>query len=220
MNIFNMNGKWDESVTDMYDKVVAAGIDRLYDMLVDFLFPNLPAGSRCLDAGCGSGQIAYKVAVRNPGAGVTGIDLSERQIARASARGRGVPNLNFATGDAMRIEFEDNIFDTAYSVASIKHWPDRPAGISEMRRVCKPGGRVWVIEVNRGCTKKEARDFAYRWRVLPVYKPFAAWYFRRYVAGQGLDREELAAYLHKAGFKESYVQNVPQQPLLIGLGIK
>ena len=221
MHLFRMKGSWGTGISFFYDLVVAGGIAELYDQLVEFFFSELPAGCRVLDLGCGSGQASIRVAKLNPQAQVVGIDLSPSQIARATKRGAGLPNLTFSVGDALNLALPDERFDLVLSLASIKHWPDPARGLREMRRVCKTGGRAYVIEVNTRCTVDEARNFTNRWRyVLPGTRPIVRRHFHRFVAGQGANADELAGLMRAAGMNEVYVQAIPGQPLLIATGEK
>ena len=220
MNIFQMKGKWSGRVARLYDAVVAEGLDEYYDGLVGFFFADLPASGRLLDVGCGSGQVAHKIALLNSRTEVRGVDLSQQQISRARIRGKQTPNLSFSVADAMKLPFPDEEFDIALSVASIKHWPDPIQGLKQMKRVCNPGGKVFVIEADSESTVEETRKFVGYWKhVLPGTRPVVRWYFHRFVAGQGISREELAVLLTQAGLSEVVTQKVPGEPLIIGMGM-
>lgn len=221
MHFFRMKGAWSEPMAVLYDRVVAGGIGRLYDSLVGFFFSELPADCRLLDLGCGSGQVAVRIARANPQAQVLGIDLAEGQIRRAQRRGEGLANLSFEMGDATSLAYPEGRFDQVLSVASIKHWPQSERGVGEMVRVCKPSGVVHVIEADAACTVEEARTFVTNWRfVLPGFRPVIRFYFRRFVARQGMDIEELRRLLSSAGLAEVHVQKAPGLPLIIGRGVK
>ena len=205
----------------VYDLVVASSVGALHDALVDGFFADLPDGCRVLDVGCGSGPVARRIARRNPRAEVVGIDLSAGQIERAKRRGAGVPNLRFERGDAMDLALPDGGFDVALSVASIKHWPDAERGLREMARVCKPGGRVWVNELDADLTDEEAAGFVARWKLVPrVARPTMARRFRRFVQGQGLRISEAERLFAAAGLADAHVRKVPAQPVFIAVGTR
>jgi ubiquinone/menaquinone biosynthesis C-methylase UbiE len=216
-----MEGRWNQGMAWLYDAVVAAGIGDLYDEAVDTLFSNVPERSRILDVGCGSGQIAIRAARKNPQAFVLGLDLSPGQIARANSRSLGVSNVSFGVVDATSLPLADGSFDFVVSAAMIKHLPDRRQGLDQMRRVCREGGSVCVIEVDRDLTWRDTKAFVGRWkRVFPGTRPFLYVYFRRFVAGQGVSEMELSSLFGDVGFTSIEVQKVPGHPLLAGLGIK
>ena len=221
MHLFKMEGSWNRWMASLYETVVAAGVGELYDTVVDALFSHLTDGCRVLDVGCGSGQISIRIAGRHPGARVLGIDLSQAQIARARSRGLGTPNVHFTVADALSLPLPDEIFDFIVSVALIKHLPDRGRGLYQMRRVCRERGSVCVIEVNKGLSWEETRIFVKRWRwVVPGTRPLLYAHFHRFVAGQGVSSEELAALFREAGFRSVDVQRTPGQPFVVGLGSK
>lgn len=219
--MFKMEGSWNRWMASLYEAVVASGVGDLYDTVVDALFFELPDGCRVLDVGCGSGQIAIRIARRHPRAQVLGIDLSRAQIGRARPRGLGTPNVHFAVVDALSLPLREESFDFVFSVALIKHLPDRSRGLEQMKRVCREGGSVCVIEVNKGLSWEETRRFVGRWRwVLPGTRPLLYAHFRRFVAGQGLLPEELASLYRDVGFRSVDVQRTPGEPFVVGLGIK
>jgi len=221
MHFFKMEGSWNPGMAWLYDAVVAAGIGDLYDAVVDALLSDLSSGCRVLDLGCGSGQIAVRAARRNPEAFVLGLDLSQGQIARARKRGLGVPNVGFAVGDALCLPLADGGLDLVISAAMIKHLPDRSQGLAQMQRVCREGGTICVIEVDRDLTREATEGFVNRWRwVLPGTRRLCSEYFVRFVAGQGLTEKELVNLFNDAGLSSFSVERVPDQPFVVGLGAK
>ena len=78
---------------------------------------------------------------------LTGIDLSAEMLAYAHARVErdGLANVNLLEMDAEQMSFADNSFDkvVAMYVASVVPHPDRL--VAEMRRVCKPGGELFIV---------------------------------------------------------------------------
>ncbi|HEY3230135.1 MAG TPA: class I SAM-dependent methyltransferase [Roseiflexaceae bacterium] len=59
-------------------------------------------------------------------------------------------------GSAAALPYRDNTFDKAFAVNSMHHWPDTTAGLSELRRVLKPGGLVAITEQPRGAVDEAA----------------------------------------------------------------
>ena len=78
---------------------------------------------------------------------ITGIDLSAEMLARAQARIErdGLGNVELSEMDAEQMSFADNSFDkvVAMYVASVVPHPDRL--VTEMRRVCKPRGELFIV---------------------------------------------------------------------------
>jgi SAM-dependent methyltransferase len=204
-----------------YERVIAPGIEPLFDSLADTFFTNLRAGARVLDVGCGSGYLAWRIAARNPQAEAFGIDVLPSQIERAGVRVGGLSNLQFRVGDAMNLEFADAHFDRVVSVTSIKHWPDPVRGLREMGRVCRPGGQLWVVEINADCTLAEVRAFVSLWKKLPAFlhRPLS-WFFHKGVVRQGLGEAHLRELCAQGDWPELQVQKSPGGPAILGLAFK
>jgi SAM-dependent methyltransferase len=105
------------------------------------------AGTRGLDVGCGQGW--YVARMREIGFDVNGIDASAGQI-QLAARNIGAPDL-VQVGSALRIPAADATYDFAYSINVVHHLPsvgDQRAALVEMFRVLRPGGLLFLHEIN------------------------------------------------------------------------
>ncbi|EGU83489.1 hypothetical protein HZS61_013139 [Fusarium oxysporum f. sp. conglutinans] len=105
-------------------------------------------GMKVLDVGCGVGGPAREI-VKFTGAHVTGLNLNEYQVQRATiyAEKEGLSDkLRFVQGDFMKIPFPDNSFDAVYAIEATVHAPSLEGVYSEIRRVLKPGGVFGVYE--------------------------------------------------------------------------
>jgi len=78
---------------------------------------------------------------------VTAIDFSPRMLARAIKRARstGTP-VDLQQMDVQQLDFADAGFDTVFATFVFCSVPDPVKGLSELRRVCKPGGRLLLLE--------------------------------------------------------------------------
>jgi len=112
-----------------------------------------PPGSKVLEVGCGPGHLSTRLA-RDHGLDVTGLDLDPAMIKRARASvgrlGAGVPAPTFVVGDVAALPFADGSFDTVVSTLSLHHWADPAAGLAEIARVLRPGGRALVWDIRPG----------------------------------------------------------------------
>ena len=98
-----------------------------------------------LEVGFGPGVGIALAAAAAPLGRVAGIDPSREMLAQAKRRNdaairAGRVDLHLGTADAM--PFADSGFDKAFAINSLQVWPDPLAGLREMRRVLRRGGRV------------------------------------------------------------------------------
>jgi SAM-dependent methyltransferase len=113
-----------------------------------------PEGARVLEIGCGPGHLSIMLA-RSQGLDVTGLDLDPAMVERAranagrSANDRG-PGPTFVVGDVASLAFPDGSFDLVVSTLSMHHWADPSAGLAEIARVLRPGGRFLVWDLRPG----------------------------------------------------------------------
>ena len=105
-------------------------------------FAALPDGGRFLDAGSGTGSLAFAIGERHRQAHIVGIDPSREYIEYASSRNPFGDRASFEVGDAQRLSFADSTFDAAVSLLVFNFIPDPSKALSEVRRVTKPGGSV------------------------------------------------------------------------------
>jgi ubiquinone/menaquinone biosynthesis C-methylase UbiE len=117
-----------------------------------------------LDVACGSGNLTFELAavVRH----VTGVDLTPAMIdqARAAQAARGFGNVDWRVADIQDLPFGDAAFSLVACRAAVHHFADPRAVLAEMARVCRPGGRIAVVDFAFAEGKTEAFDTAERKR--------------------------------------------------------
>jgi ubiquinone/menaquinone biosynthesis C-methylase UbiE len=104
----------------------------------------LRPGEHVLDAGCGPGESAIYLA-RRFGVRVTGITVSQFEVARATERARdsgGSGRASFELGDFMALSYPDNSFDAVLALESLQNAPELDQVLAELYRVLRPGGRI------------------------------------------------------------------------------
>jgi arsenite methyltransferase len=106
---------------------------------------NLQPGDHVLDVGAGPGhQVAEIAPTVAPGGRVKGVDFAESAITIAKQRWTGLDNVEFVSGDAYKLPFENAIFDVVMSSQVFEYLGDVAAALSEISRVLKPRGRVSI----------------------------------------------------------------------------
>jgi demethylmenaquinone methyltransferase/2-methoxy-6-polyprenyl-1,4-benzoquinol methylase len=150
-----------EQVRDLFDRIAPA-----YDNLNDLLSLGLhrlwkrqavawldPApGQRLLDLCCGTGDLALVLAEKvRPGGLVLGLDAAAAPLERARERARRQPWLpvEFRQGDASATDLDDGWADGAVMAYGLRNLPDPAAGLRELRRLLRAGGRAAVLDFNR-----------------------------------------------------------------------
>ena len=101
-------------------------------------------GDRILEVGVGTG---INLALYPKGCRITGIDLSTSMLdkARERAARQELRDVRLLEMDAARITFEDDAFDIVYAPYLISVVPDPVQVVREMHRVCRPGGRIIIL---------------------------------------------------------------------------
>jgi SAM-dependent methyltransferase len=105
-----------------------------------------PAGKDVVDIGCGGGALVRALAAR--GARVTGVEISEEQLAPALAADDGARGARYLVGSAQRLPLEDASVDAAVFMRALHHVPPAELldALREARRVLRPDGLVYVAE--------------------------------------------------------------------------
>ena len=102
----------------------------------------IPSTAAVLDVACGTGVLARTIAPRlGPSGSVTGLDISDEMLSVAR---RIAPQIEWHQGDATALPFEDSSFDRVVCQFGLMLLTDRHAGLAEMVRVLRPGGRLGV----------------------------------------------------------------------------
>lgn len=162
-----------DRIADRYDlvnRVLSLGIDQRWRRrAVAAVSGGAPgAAARFLDVATGTADLAIMIARRYPSSEVVGIDPSGGMlgIGRAKVAAGGLAaRVRLQEGEAESLPFADASFDGVTIAFGIRNVVDRPRGLSEMRRVTRPGGRVVVLELGEpqgGLTGALARFHVHR----------------------------------------------------------
>lgn len=105
-------------------------------------------GDAVLDVACGTGTLSAALARQvGPFGRVVGLDLTPTMIRIARRRHRNLVQIEFVEGNALALPFEDGTFEAATIAFGLRNLADFRAGLAEMRRVVRPGGRVVCLEL-------------------------------------------------------------------------
>lgn len=101
-------------------------------------------GDRVLEVGVGTG---INASLYPRFCHVTGIDFSASMLekARARIRRKGLPHIRLIQMDAAALKFADESFDVVYAPYLVNCVPDPIKVVSEMQRVCRPGGKIVIL---------------------------------------------------------------------------
>lgn len=161
-----------------------------------------PEGGPILDVCCGTGDLALAFRRAHPnGIVIVAADFCRPMLVigkEKSARRRGSP-IQFIEADALDLPFPDNTFGLVSVAFGLRNVADTDRGLSEMARVCRPGGRVLVLE--------------FTLPRVPVVGSLYRWYFQRVLPriGQALARNRHSAY----NYLPASVQEFPQGSALL-----
>ena len=129
-------------VYDAMNRTMTAGLDQRWRRATAAAV--VRPGDRVLDACCGTGDLA--IACARAGGRVTGLDFSERMLARARRKG---PKLEWVRGDVLALPFADGSFDAATVGFGVRNVEDLDHVFAELRRVLRGGGRLGILEITR-----------------------------------------------------------------------
>ncbi|WP_270725029.1 bifunctional demethylmenaquinone methyltransferase/2-methoxy-6-polyprenyl-1,4-benzoquinol methylase UbiE [Shimia sp. Alg240-R146] len=136
---------------DVMNDVMSMGIHRIWkDAMMDWLAPR--PGQKLLDVAGGTGDVSFKFLGRAGHGHATVCDLTEPMLVEGRKRAEAAQmaeSLDWVTGDAMALPFQDNTFDVYTISFGIRNVTRPQEALNEAYRVLKPGGRLMVLEFSQ-----------------------------------------------------------------------
>ena len=124
--------------------------------------------ARLLDVASGTGDLALEIQRQCPDCEVIASDFCAEMLAHAASRGMA----RTVVADALHLPFQDGEFDVVTVAFGLRNMADYPAGLREMCRVLKPGGRLVILDFSLPAGPLRA---PYRWYLHNVLPHFAGW---------------------------------------------
>ncbi|HRG54587.1 MAG TPA: bifunctional demethylmenaquinone methyltransferase/2-methoxy-6-polyprenyl-1,4-benzoquinol methylase UbiE [Lacunisphaera sp.] len=174
-----------------------------------------------LDLATGSGDVAFALADGLPrGTAITGMDFCQPMLDEAVKKGTANPRwrqIEFRQGDALALPLPDRTYDAVTISFGLRNMADRHQALGEMRRVLRPGGRLFVLEFSQPYFWFRPFYYAYLKLALPVIAGVVTGDKSAYEYLCGSielfpDRAGIAAEIRRAGFG-----SVRATPLTFGI---
>lgn len=158
---------------DFLNHLLSFNLDRVWRRRTASRFAHIlrNPGSRVLDLCCGTGDLAFAMALKrgSDGAAVSGADFVEPMLTLASEKARtlGQP-VTFSAADALQLPFPDATFDLVTSAFGFRNLANYERGMREIARVLKQGGELGILEFSEPGTGPLAGLFRFYFRhILP-----------------------------------------------------
>ena len=196
---------------DLLNRTLSFGVDRLWRKraVASLLRDSVGEEARFLDLATGTADVALE-ARRQAGSGarIFGVDFAYPMLARGKtkAAARSAP-LSLIQGDGLSLPFQDGAFDGLIIAFGLRNFEDSEAGLAEMGRVLRGGGRLVVLEFGHP-VGLFGLLYAFYFRVLlPVVGRLVSAHRSAYnylpsTVYEFPEAERLSAMMRDAGFRE------------------
>lgn len=156
---------------DAANRVMSMGIDVVWrKRAIARLLEGLGDAPRLLDLGAGTLDGALEISRRAPRARVAAADFATQMLRAGRKKLRDGGELAIAphAADGHHLPYRDGAFDGVFSAFCVRNLRELPAGLRELRRVLRPGGRAVILEFLRPARTRLFVDRIWNGRVLPL----------------------------------------------------
>jgi len=214
---------------DLMNDLMSAGLHRLWkDSFIDWLAPR--KNTHLLDVAGGTGDIAFRFIKRTKNqATVTILDRNENMLKEGKRRfnaGQIETFFKWVCGDAMKLPFEDEVFDYYTISFGIRNVLDLKRCLSEAFRVLKPGGRIMILEFSKveNQTLNKIYD-AFSFNVVPrlgklIANDAESYQYLIESIRKFPSQEKLVSLVTEAGFRQVKYRNLTQGVVAMHSGWK
>jgi demethylmenaquinone methyltransferase/2-methoxy-6-polyprenyl-1,4-benzoquinol methylase len=202
---------------DLLNHVLSFSVDRLWWNRAAGAFPDVLSrpDAKVLDLCCGTGDMTNALRRKAaPGIQIAGVDFSHAMLVRAQAK---ITRLQWIEADALQLPFADSHFDLVTSAFGFRNLVDYDAGLHEIWRVLRPGGKLGILDCSepRGVIGTLYR--IYFKRVLPrigfmISGVQGAYQYLPDSVGRFPKPEQMLPRMHAAGFA-----NAAWRPFSLGI---
>lgn len=196
---------------DLLNHLLSANIDKRWRRsVVEKLRPLLSSDARVLDVACGTGDLSIAL-FENIGTRVTGVDFCRPMLERAA---RKEPRIAFVEGDALRLPFNDKVFDAVTIAFGLRNLSSVEQGLGELCRVLKPNGWAAILEFSKPVVPGfRSLAAAYCTRLLPriggmISGSRSAYEYLPDSVSRFPDQEALSGIMSAAGFADVGFENL------------
>ena len=136
---------------DRLNDLLSLGLHRVWKRQLLFLLSPVP-GESWLDLCCGTGDLALSLARRlGPEGTVVGVDyaIGPLEIAKKRSLKEARTSISWVKGDALATGLPSNSFDGVVMAYGLRNLSDSLAGLKEIHRILKPGGRAGILDFNQ-----------------------------------------------------------------------
>jgi ubiquinone/menaquinone biosynthesis C-methylase UbiE len=177
----------------------------LDDRLLERLHAELALAERFLDVGAGTGALAARIARAYPRLDVVAVEPSA-----SFTRGAGAAGVTTLRARAEALPLGPALVDVALCLSSLRHARDRRAALAELRRVVRPGGVAWIVELDPAADRARAARHRRALR-----SPLARLTFDPLLLRSGPGAHDVAAAARAAGWSAAPAVDDARQPFFL-----